>query len=555
MAKVRIRPTTTRGRPIPVTGDPISVGRHPDNTIRIDSERASRHHCVFEVSGAKLFVRDLKSRNGTKVNGSPIEAPKALKPGDVVRVGGQELLIELAAPATENDGRPMPKGQAAVEQAREQVEAANALWMGELEAVISNATKTAQPGDDLGLVDAGGELSKALQGDAVAPRAARTLLRAALASRATDIHVEPKSDATSIRFRVDGQMVWVSDLPNEVGTALLNIIKTVCLIPQQKTDAIIDGHFSSRHTDVSKRPRVIHYRASLTPTNFGVKLVLRILDARSAPTSLEDLGMPPYMFERVQRILTLDAGLLLVCGPTGAGKTTTLYGAIREIDRDRRNVITIEDPVEYELDNTTQIPVNIKQGNDFGVLLRSVLRQDPDVILVGEIRDPETARTAMQAAMTGHLVFSTIHAKDTVSSVFRLLDLGIEPYLVANSLQLILAQRLVRLLCDHCKTEVPVPPAMVTRMGKSLEGKTSVSAHVGCDRCLNTGYFGRHAIFELLDVNDDLRDIILNQPTIQRMRQVISQGLFTNLEQSGWRSVAKGLTSLDEIDRVGASVG
>lgn len=558
MAKVRIRPLTTRGRPIPITGDPITVGRHPDNTIRVDSEKASRHHCVFEVSGSKLFVRDLKSRNGTKVNDTRIDAPRALRPGDIVRVGGQDLAIELVGPAPRDDGtKPngttRPKGKAALEQAQQELEAANALWMSELETVVNNAPKTEQPGDDLALIDAGGDPTKALQGDSVAARATRAVLRAALAARATDIHIEPKNDATSIRIRVDGQMVWLSDIPDEVGTAINNIVKTACLIPHQRADAIMDGHFSSRHTDVAQRPRLINYRASFTPTTFGGKLVLRILDARSAPTSLEDLGMPPYMLERVQRILTLDAGLLLVCGPTGSGKTTTLYGAIREIDRDRRNVITIEDPVEYQLDNTTQIPVNQEQGNDFGMLLRSVLRQDPDVILVGEIRDGETARTAMQAAMTGHLVFSTVHAKDTMSSVFRLLDLGIEPYLVASSLQLVLAQRLIRLLCQHCKTEIPVPPGTATRMGRYLEGKHQIGAHVGCVRCLNTGYLGRHAIFELLDVNDDLRDVILNKPTMQRMRQVINQGMFTTLEQSGWRSVSQGLTSMDEIERVAAS--
>lgn len=198
----------------------------------------------------------------------------------------------------------------------------------------------------------------------------------------------------------------------------------------------------------------------------------------------------------------------------------------------------------------TQIPVDEEKQNSFNNLLRSVLRQDPDVILVGEIRDEETARTAMQAAMTGHVVFSTVHSKDTISAVFRLLDLKVEPFLVANALDLVLAQRLVRVLCEHCKTEIPVPPGTATRLGKYLGGKSKMFASVGCGKCLRTGYRGRRAIYELLDVNNELRDVILREPSITAMRKIIDQGLFTTLAQSGWRLVAEGATSLDEVDHV-----
>jgi type II secretory ATPase GspE/PulE/Tfp pilus assembly ATPase PilB-like protein len=239
-----------------------------------------------------------------------------------------------------------------------------------------------------------------------------------------------------------------------------------------------------------------------------------------------------------------------VCGPTGSGKTTTLYNALRSIDRHARNVVTIEDPVEYQLDNVTQIPIDEGKGNSFNQLLRSVLRQDPDVILVGEIRDEETARTAMQAAMTGHLVFSTVHAKDTIAAIFRLLDLKVEPYLVSSSLDLVLAQRLLRVLCEHCKRPIPVAPGQATRIGRFLGGKTQVYTGTGCARCLRTGYRGRRAIFELLDFNDELRDIILRDPSIQAMKKVIEQGLFTTLAQSGWKLAAEGVTSLEEVDQV-----
>jgi general secretion pathway protein E len=310
-------------------------------------------------------------------------------------------------------------------------------------------------------------------------------------------------------------------------------------------DAVQDGNFSAIFPD-----RRVEYRISFTPTMHGQKLVIRCLDPRGNPTSLLDLGLAGYMFDRIRKVCEQDSGLILTCGPTGSGKTTTLYNCIREMDRQTRNVITIEDPVEYQLSGVTQIPVDEIKGNSFGQLLRSVLRQDPDVILVGEIRDEETARTAMQAALTGHLVFSSVHSKDSITAVFRILDLKIEPYLVANSLNLILAQRLVRTLCEGCKRQVAVSPGQATRLGKWLQGKHEIYTSTGCVKCLRTGYRGRRALFEMLDFNDELRDIVLNKPTIQAMKRIIEQGLFTTLQQSGWRMVADGVTTLDEVDRV-----
>ncbi|MCW5766899.1 MAG: Flp pilus assembly complex ATPase component TadA, partial [Phycisphaeraceae bacterium] len=276
----------------------------------------------------------------------------------------------------------------------------------------------------------------------------------------------------------------------------------------------------------------------------------RVLDAANAPRSLIELGLPPYMADRVKRACQKEQGFILVCGPTGSGKTTTLYNALREIDRDTTNVVTIEDPVEYQLEGVTQIPADDAKGNSFGNLLRSVLRQDPDVILVGEIRDEETARTAMQAAMTGHLVFSTVHSKDSISAVFRLLDLKVEPFLVASSLEVVLAQRLVRSLCENCRRPVRITPGQATRMGKFLEGKSEVYIPVGCTACLKTGYRGRRAIFELLDFSDELRDVVLKDPTIASIKNAVGRGMFTTLLQAGWQLAARGSTSLDEVERV-----
>jgi general secretion pathway protein E len=285
----------------------------------------------------------------------------------------------------------------------------------------------------------------------------------------------------------------------------------------------------------------------------GQKLVLRILDSSNAPSRLHELGLIPWMYEKLRTIATKDAGLLLACGPTGSGKTTTLYSCLREIDVEQRNAITIEDPVEYFLEGCTQIPIDHKQGSTFVNILRSVLRQDPDVIFVGEIRDIETATVAMQAAMTGHLVYSTVHAKDSIGSIFRLLDLGVEGYLVANALNVILAQRLVRLLCPACKKAVTPTPPQNMKMGKSVGGIDKIYSPVGCNRCLRTGFHGRRALFELLEVSDGMRDVILKSPSIQGIRDIAATGLFTSLQDYGFGLVQKGLTSFDEIERVSGS--
>jgi general secretion pathway protein E len=324
------------------------------------------------------------------------------------------------------------------------------------------------------------------------------MLLTAAKGRGTDIHLEPKTDITQVRMRVDGQMVWIADIPKRVGDLTSGLVRTACQLKSVAADAVQDGHFSARFPD-----RRVEYRASFTPTMQGAKLVLRVLDERGIPHSIGELGLAPYMEERVRKTCEQSQGMLLVCGPTGSGKTTTLYNCLRAVDREKKNVITIEDPVEYQIEGCTQIPINEKRGNTFFSLLRSCLRQDPDVILLGEIRDDETAQTAMRAAMTGHLVFTTLHAKDTISAVFRLLDLKVEPFLVANSLELILAQRLLRVLCDNCKRTVPVTPGQATRIGRFLGGKSQVYSAVGCQSCLKTGYRGRRALFELASPADN----------------------------------------------------
>ena len=374
----------------------------------------------------------------------------------------------------------------------------------------------------------------------------RTLLLFCLSIRATDLHLEPKDAAFPVRVRVDGMMVHVLDMHPVIASRLMRLVKILCDMDIARSSTVQDGHFS-----VQAPGRKIDYRVSFTPAMYGQKLVIRVLDQANAPTHLKDLGLQPWMAREVAQVIRQDQGMVLMCGPPGSGKTTTLYALIRDIDVNLRNVITIEDPVEYQVDGVTQMPTNDATGNTFSTLLRSVLRQDPDVILVGEVRDTETAVIAMQAAITGHLVFSTVHAQDAIGTVYRLLNLGIEPYLVASGLHLVLAQRLVRQLCQYCKRSTRLSPGQMMRMGRfGLDNVTNVYEPIGCSRCLKTGYVGRRAIFELLTANDELRDAILSGQKIHEMRKAIRTNLFASLRESGYRLVGEGVTNTEEIDRV-----
>lgn len=518
----------------------VVIGRSGEVSIPLpEDELASRKHCEIRPDGSGGYVvTDLGSRNGTKVNQQKIEGPVQLRRGDSLKVGSHVFKVEIE--------QTMAEARADARANSLDTNANAATWPAEMRGMIEALPPRGTGADDaLTLVDSGGEASAVLSTETEGPRLMRMVLLLASKSRATDVHIEPKQDRAIVRLRVDGQMTAVTEVPVKTGELCVGVARAACNLAAAAKDAAQDGHFSVRF----KNKRV-DYRVSITPTVYGAKLVMRVLDGTSAPKSLTELGLPQYMGDRLKRTCEKEHGLLLVSGPTGSGKTTTLYNALREIDRDTTNVVTIEDPVEYHLEGVTQIPVDEIRGNSFNALLRNVLRQDPDVILVGEIRDEETARTAMQASITGHVVFTTIHAKDTITSVFRLLDLKVEPYLVANALDVVVAQRLVRVLCENCKRATRVPAGAMTRMGRWLEGKNETFESVGCAQCLRTGYRGRRALWEMLDVTDELRDVILRDATVGSIKRVVERGLFMTLQQCGWQVAARGLTSLDEADRV-----
>ncbi len=550
---------------------PISVGRLPENTVPLDDDLLSRRHCVIEAYGNGYRVRDLGSRNGTKVNNQKI-AEELLDNGDVITVGSTELRYIDPEQQEARRRKTTPNyAEAAREQSRtihnaatvdidlsDPVQNVQATYERKLRDIIESSPDRAFNESDISLVDNRGVTVHQATAEGVAGgsdeeigesiRAFRLLLLAAFRARATDLHLEPRMDRAVIRLRVDGFMISAVELSLQIFKRIAGMVKILCQIDTSQKQQVQDGHFS-----VLIKGRRVDYRVSLTPAVHGQKMVVRVLDSSNAPSRLHELGLLPWMYDKLRTIATKDAGMLLACGPTGSGKTTTLYSCLREIDVETRNCITIEDPVEYYLDGCTQIPIDHKTGNTFATILRSVLRQDPDVIFVGEIRDIETATVAMQAAMTGHLVYTTVHAKDSIGAIFRLLDLGIEAYLVANALNLIMAQRLVRLLCESCKKSVRPTPAQNMKMGKALDGMPRIFTPVGCKICLGTAFVGRRAIFELLEFNDSMRDVILKTPTITAIREVLGQGLFTSLSNYGYHLVAQGATSMDEVDRVATS--
>ena len=559
----------------------VTVGRLPENTIQHSDSGLSRHHCVVVNSDSGRWkIRDLGSRNGTKLNLKRIKGEEVLENGDTVKIGNIELKfidperpvradIDQSKPALK-DPKAKKRYEAKAKAAQSaQVEAtmdidlrqivskAKADYEATLRSMCDSAAEQPFDVDQISLVDARGQTVHQASAsgfdagksntEAESIRAFRLLLLSCFRSRATDLHVEPKGEHATVRVRVDGQMVHLVNLENDLFRKLMGMVKILCEIDTSHKSTVQDGHFSVRIPG-----RRVDYRVSFTPVMHGQKLVIRVLDGSNAPARLHELGLLPWMYEKLRKVAIRDSGLLLVSGPTGSGKTTSLYSCLREIDVEVRNAVTIEDPVEYHLEGCTQIPVDNNQGNTFANILRSVLRQDPDVIFVGEIRDIETASVATQAAMTGHLVYSTVHARDSIGSIFRLLDLGLEPYLVANALNLVVAQRLLRVLCPSCKRKVKPTPAQTLAMGKYVEGVPVICSSQGCSACLGTGYHGRRAIFELLEVSDAIRDVILKTPTITAIREVLSHGLFTSLRQYGFSLVSDRETSFDEIDRVAA---
>ncbi len=381
---------------------------------------------------------------------------------------------------------------------------------------------------------------------------AKELVYDAIVRRSTDIHLEPKKDQIAVRYRIDGILHTAEAFDRATGESVINIFKVLGAMDIAERRKPQDGSFAAQ-----VEGRQIDFRAASQGTMEGEKLSLRILDKSANINKLADLGMREKLVEEVRALVTQPHGMVIAAGPTGAGKSTSLYAALREIDRYTRNIITIEDPIEYVLDNVTQIEINTKAGQTFPGSLRSVLRQDPDVIMIGEIRDQETAQIACQAATTGHMVFTSLHSNDAITALFRLLDLGVEPFMVSSALTAVWSQRLVRKLCDQCKEPYKPKPEFLKKANlpaakidvfyrppKPVEGQEV------CQNCGGAGYRGRTGIFELLIITDKIRDMLKENPSLTAIKAEARKNGMLYLQEDGLRQVIRGVTSVQELMRV-----
>jgi general secretion pathway protein E len=376
-------------------------------------------------------------------------------------------------------------------------------------------------------------------------RLVNLLVENAISSHASDIHIEPFEDTLRIRYRIDGVLFDQESPPRRLQAAVTSRIKIMAEMNIAERRLPQDGRIR-----VTLHGRRVDIRVSTVPTVHGESIVMRLLDRSSVFLPLEELGFTPDIRRRFEALIKRPHGILLVTGPTGSGKTTTLYAALDKINSPDRKIITVEDPVEYQLKGVNQIPVRAKIGLTFATGLRHIVRQDPDVILVGEIRDLETAEIAIQAALTGHLVFSTLHTNDAPGAITRLEDMGVEPYLVSSVLEGVLAQRLVRRICEACRTPDTPTPGDLEAIGVDPNGAYTLYRGIGCDECRGTGYRGRFGIYELFPITEDVRSLMLRRASTPEIRRHAVEAGMVSLRIDGWIKARDGQTTVEEILRV-----
>jgi general secretion pathway protein E len=374
------------------------------------------------------------------------------------------------------------------------------------------------------------------------------ILSQAVRANASDIHIEPYKDILRVRLRLDGVLYNKHSVDKRFHAALVSRIKIMAKLNIAERRLPQDGRIA-----LSLGGRQVDLRVSCLPTALGERIVMRLLEKSSTILSMPELGLTDENLARMKRLVNISHGIILVTGPTGSGKTTTLYAVLNHINSPDKNILTIEDPVEYQLDGIGQIQANSKIGLTFASGLRSIVRQDPDVVLIGEIRDGETAEIAIQAALTGHLVFSTLHTNDAPSAVTRLIDMGVEPFLLSSVLRAVVAQRLVRRLCPHCKEAyVPDEEQLFADFGKFAKEFSGHQVYrpVGCDKCLGTGYKGRMAIYEIMELSEATKSLVLSTADSNQIRKQAELDGMETLTQNGCAKAKKGLTTLSEVLRV-----
>ncbi len=379
--------------------------------------------------------------------------------------------------------------------------------------------------------------------DAPVIKIVNRILEQAVGDRSSDIHIEPFEKSTQVRFRVDGQLFNALDFSRGLHPAVTSRIKIMANIDISEKRKPQDGRILIKVMD-----RRVDLRVSTLPTVYGEKTVIRVLDQNNAMVGLEKLGFNQTDRDRIDRLLKVPYGIILVTGPTGSGKSTTLYSFLERINTPDVNIVTVEDPVEYSINGINQVQVSDKAGRTFGSVLRAILRQDPDKIMIGEIRDTETANLAIRAALTGHLVLSTLHTNDAPSAPIRLGDMGVPPFLVASSTVAVIAQRLVRKLCSECKTPYTIPSSLCDSLG--IPDGSVAHRPVGCDYCRGTGYAGRTSLFEIMEMTEQLREHIIDQESVAKIRKIAVETGMTTLRNAGISRVLDGTTSMEEMMNV-----
>jgi len=413
-----------------------------------------------------------------------------------------------------------------------------------METIVDRIDETSEP-DETDLTDDPDHLGDLASGAPVI-RLVNLIIQRAVESGASDIHIEPFEEDLVVRYRIDGILHNVEAPPKKMQAAVVSRIKIMARQDIAEKRLPQDGRIRTRISG-----KDIDMRVSTLPTVYGESVVMRILDRSAVLIELEELGFPETELEQFNTLIRKPYGMVLVTGPTGSGKTTTLYGALDKINTPDKKIITIEDPVEYQMKGINQIQVRPNIGLTFQNGLRSIVRQDPDILMVGEIRDFETAEIAIQAALTGHMVFSTVHTNDSAGSITRLLDMGVEHYLISSALAGVLAQRLVRILCKKCRKEVPADPEtmkIISAVGKG--GLATVYRETGCPACSHTGYRGRTGIYELLVVSDNIRNLILKKTSAHIIKEEARREGMITLREDGFRKAGEGITSLSEVVRV-----
>jgi type IV pilus assembly protein PilB len=396
-------------------------------------------------------------------------------------------------------------------------------------------------------LDTSAEKLKQLSAQAPVVKLVNLIISQAIIDRASDIHIEPEDKSLQVRYRIDGILHESLSPPKHLQAAIISRLKILAQLDIAESRIPQDGRFQ-----VTVQGREIDLRVSTLPTVYGENVVLRILDKSSLMLNLEDLGFESDALRLFKNMLESSYGVILVSGPTGSGKTTTLYSALQTINTADKNIITVEDPVEYRLKRIRQSQVNVKAGLTFASGLRSILRQDPDIIMVGEIRDQETAKISVEAALTGHLVLSTIHTNDAPGALTRLTEMGVEPFLTASATIGIVAQRLVRKLCDHCK--IPYKPNAAALAELSIKSEIATDATLfrggGCNTCRNTGYKGRLGIYEVMTINQEIQELALSHASSDQIKRAAFRNQMLSLRQDGIMKAVKGVTSLEEVIRV-----